>query len=1593
MADKLFNNALAQYDNEVKQSKGGLFGSLSNVLGSVTGIDINKLNKLADSLSGFDLSMFNLDNLKGYLTGFLKAQLNTLKALGNDTLNSIVNAGTNFTSNIIENLAKDIKKTLFIDDKTFCNTIKALYYTGGDLAYNNNYLRNTALKNDWIYTLKFCDQEYPIKYNIQYKDLQKDIDSCSKNSCWKNLDYIFEELMKDYNSIMLDYNKHKNILSLLKENDPNYKNEKEIVDELEKTIYSYKEIMLNSFKNLIVYSYSYIRSSDIKHFFDKYPSILKPKYFGTTDDEYNNKFIINSSDINIMMPFYSEKELSSSDKATLNNIENQTSVENNYTTNTNNKSEIIGSNLFNNALNNYMNKINDEKGILTKEALTRGSQSVIEKSRDVYTSGRKNQKRVIYKEKNVSDYIEDAFKSDKYILPRNQNIKTIYILLTNKSIFGENIMVNEDFYNRCKYKSVSNLSNSIDKVKGMIPTFGIVQGIFDLTDALESTIYNYEQSVESSLFNPKTKSIEKINEILVNNFINIETTTDYIKYPEPDNIKKEIDSETGKTEIQPDDYVGTESSNKGTENEIRKEIEKETNSELKKEISNKTRYLNNLSMIQKRDIIIKYIEQLYNLLLDKNIDNIYINDFYSKLIFLIFGIKNQTDPSTLNDIFKTSTNETLTSNLTIMLSIYVLKNLNKYITFDKIDDFIKNKILNSYYETMYCMEYEMFLISFLRNVFLYDSDYLSTYCKNMFNISKKQLQKLIDNKTDNSIYYKLKDLMTNYYKNYDRFGIFGYNNKNKRIQYTNIEFGDFNSITSNSTGVYFLASLNSPINGIFYLPANNTDIQNTNINNGNWTDSIELFDNVLFINNDKYIYTVLKNNPKNIFKTDIEDYQNWEIKTIDEYKKIFLISKNNSGVKIYNESTGNFDNTLITTGGNFKIKKSKYLGYVFYSDKTDSPICTYNNINFSSLGFSNKINNFIEYVEEVTITVPGESLPDGGQGPSTTRTDYIYHMLISSIIGLKDANSTSSSMSFIPPIQVKDTSINNINCYICENNNEYYIIGLLENSYIKKLTLDLKSNETPSSKLFTVGESLISDITKISDIYETIQNLYIIGVKNENKKLFAFKNDILTEQSGINSEYINNFNIEEYIFNNENTEILHIITDKIEDFLMKNNNNWSSMLNEEDRKPGWNINIFQKDVFLTNNINELGIYLLNNNSFNKTNITDGKWIIKETPNNYFALSCDGYNKGIRISSKNTISFTNIGTTNITYNDFKGSHYDKYNFNTLFIGTERKYTKFNIDNPKYDLDEFIYELGTTELNKLAIDYTNKIFDYLLDSIINKLLDDKTYCIKIDINNNKPDLNKIYYIKKENLDKSNGKLYDIINDKFIEDNEEIKKYIEESKDGLISIKNVTEFNKNIEYFDKIDKNRYEMIKNGEDPEYTIDDVIIFDKYTKIDKKIIKIPNPNEIYYIKQGDKFIPVTNITVWDKNTEYYIKGEGNLDTIIKENEEMFNSFDSLEKNSNLHLDLSDLSNAKNEFDIDDEEIINNIILDQIINTGDKNAFRYLLNFEAEKRKMYISTINVDANLEDPNYNKFHSYTSNEYLNSDDFDLDLISNIL
>ncbi len=1410
-------SALTQYDNEVTKTtnsngnfKGKLGGGFNNSLKSIGSSSflsdkVNQLNELAkNKLNGLLGGLGNFLNLGdknflsealngllgkavGALSGYLNNALQMLKALGTDTLRQITNASINYIANILEDYVNNIKSSIYIDDKVFSATIEGLYYSGADLAYNDHYLRKQCLKRDWVETLKFVDEKYELKYDCTYTNLDSDIKVCSMNSCHKNLFYIFEKLsakITEYNNLIIDSDKKIDTFTKTENYTDNAEYQKEV--KLNNQYKSDKErlekLMVSGLKNLIVYSYTYTTASDIRKFFTTFPDILKPSYYGSTDTKYNKQYMFDEKDCSTMLPFFTKHDLSKSDVALMEEISKQSSLLDKYNEKSfnSNKFTEARATLNNSTSSSYekgkayaiiqreearynsLKSQDDRSSSLALTALTKGAKGVHQDSRARYPMQNGLKNKVKYRDEDLSNFLDDTFNTkDQYTVPRNKNIKAIYILLTSKEIYSDSYMENIVFYKRCKYKTMTTLNAAADKALGLLGTSFLAQATYDISDAIDGSAYRYTKQVEKFLLNPKTN----ISDIAA--AANVTFDEDNLEIEEV--VSDETD-ENGNESKTPTIYrsaaVPTNNNTELTESngvnpESISELEKEADKNLsvKKEIADSVRYTESLPMMSKKAMLLNYLVKFYDLCINYGVDEREFKKAYGRLTQYIFS-KNIKDP---NDLYGTlldnATNESLTRNIQIIISIQKTGTLLRIM-----------KAENSQYKNIYVklfdlvcnsLNLESSTSSFVQMTFNYDKEHLSSLLKHYYLKQLNYLKSINDKSNPNyKNFYTFKDSMTKSFVGFDRNGVFGYSEEKDRLRYTNIETGDWRAIHySPKHGTFFAGSMNTKGNGIMKLNESIEELRSTNITSGNWLKIVEFNDNLFFINEDQSIWYW---NGSSVVKTNITDYDKWEFDLFESYDIIFLKGTNNNGIKIWRNNS--FE-TITDAGDGWvyeSLNNNSY--YILYPSRTAgmsyvfdiSKIFTPTNVRDSIVSWFLTVPQ-LTYTYEESAPSPENGGESGTGGTSGTGTDgtgnggtggeeqtitvtviqFQCHLLISTkTTGVWDCMSALSDTTLFVPSNTQPQLLTKF------DQDKINILYRKTNANSSCWCIDGKNIYSIDFVSVKDGGSAIPDISgnKVIERKTTDTQLLTGGVVSYDitntlcTKFGIFAEQVKVLENGSSTTELWYYDKESYE-NNRNKIADKSISglsffvgeDGVTSFCKSSDNYFictktgmnQLLTNENDIKPGWILEYVNNKFYMVNHTNPLGIKLIRNNVAENTNITDGYWNVTASDTKIFALSIKNTNKGIRYTSvNNPTNFGVISKSPYNYQDVYGYSYDPER-KVMYFGSCRDELLLDIDAINYDIDLYIYILTLYQIKQKLQGFANENSSVGLNLVLDKL----------------------------------------------------------------------------------------------------------------------------------------------------------------------------------------------------------------------------------------------------------------------------------
>ena len=1513
---KKYSNAASEYDNIIEPSKkkGGLLSSLksklSDSLNTISGGLFGKLNELKSKLMSFDLSALT-SKLKGLLGSFLDNALDMLKDMANDALNSLKNAGKNFAMNIAEQFYNDIKATLYIEDIIFSKTIEALYYTGADLAYNNHYIRNSALSRDWNYTLKFVDKQYKIEYSLQYNKLEDDLKTAAKNGCFKNISYMFESMRKFRNSTNSQIALTNNNISALNYDEVTQKALKNTVNTLTNSLDKYDELMVKYTYILITYSYTSFTTNRVKELIKEANGIILPKYFGKPADKYSKRYNFNTTDCKRMMPDYTQT-LSNTDKKTLQEIDEQNQENQEEADELRDnadksleaakglenaasfaKSQNIDSKIVNQITqqatfykanakikewrSKYESKLSSQNRALSKTALTSGVKKVAEDNRARYHKNYDGSSvKFIGSLADGIDNFSNKFDNN-FISLRNKYIKAIYILLSSEEIYGSNRMVNEVFYNRCKMKTSNVLNSALNKATGLLGASSIVQSVYDISDVIDGSAYNYLKKVENWLYDPKTNvnigaQVNTIGSMFYDPDINNVTFT--IEDSESNNI---INTSDMSAVIKNPNIVALPSSDSTVSNEeVYNELETKMsqNSSSKKKILDISRYVDKIPIGTKRDILIKYMTWFYDNIQVRGISKAIAGECLSRLVYSIFGRTGFTSTGNLDSLFTNTTNSALNKNLQTFISISVLNLAKEYLRLDKYDNDTAGEISDIFDMAAYLFAIEVKNTSFAKAVFLYDIDYMKTLFKQKYESEIKQLKTLNTPNDPNNYnnFYPTKDNMTKTYDGFDRFGIFGFDERSGFIvKYTNVITGDWNSILVTTEGTFFGGSDFTKENGIRYLDEDSDTIRTTSVKSGTWN-IIERNKRTFFINNTGDLYTWNSTN-KDVNKILTKEGNKYEYIEFPEYDLIIANGKSNNGLMIFNGTT--FDN-LSTSGSNFKYFREKNF-LIFYASEGSSKVIAIDITNSNKIVYltseSCSLTTPIRFTETHTTTITSTItpiLPDGTQGTpittTTTNSKYKHHILFGRLDngGVYDCVNMCDTKNNYTYSWERDTTISlNNSLYLVKLGNNIMAIKLnssktdLENACIIKPILNhsYTSNITDNGDGKT--ENNASILIEYNKGYEDVEYIHQYAEASN----FSLINDILFFKANYLIDSSNNIWEYRFFVHNYNDNRLYNMNVTNKDSIYFYNPNYINLnlIFGRDRNtnqlyyynPGNRtvklllddskylvddikyIPINRQYAQLYSNTPNFGVILYNNdsNSVDKTNLTSGNYKILEGNKYYYALSQNGTNKGVLYSKKPKFDFIDISESELNRYDMPAFSYDS-KLKRVYIGVERSKSVLNVDSIKYDINEYIFLKNDYQLYKDMESSNNNITDSILSDVSTKLSG-------IDPNNIRP-------LTSEELENGpiSGKEY------FISD---------ETTGNLISVGD------SLESFDP-NENYYAEYNSSKD----------INSFTRLSPDEIKQgPNINTIYYKKDIDtgKLVSVGIITKFDPSIDYFIKNE------------------------------------------------------------------------------------------------------------------------
>lgn len=1419
-----YNNKLSESNN--KFSIAGLKNKITDAVNEMSNKNIAGLNELGASGGLGALGKNLLDKLASAAKDFAKNAVSMVTDMAKDALNQAINAGIAFVGNIVEDLISNIEKAIYLPDELVLTTLKGSYEVGADLAYHDHTIREFALTHDLVKTLEwvdeqYCDKGYPIKYNSSYADLQRDLDIVAKNSCWKNLKYMYKSMYKERNDNIIERDSEETYINtyfgtseakqaqpkIFAEHDDTYKAYKDKVNTIER-------LMVQYFRILITYSYTYVNVSAVKEFFDAFPDVLVPKYYGITDDKYGKAFNFSASNMNVMMPFFKQHEKSATDEF----VSEFALI---------NDSKVSGNIAYENSVNGNNSKLNEfrenvynkqsEKGAsLMQTAFKGGSSGVIEEIEDQYYQ---NADGIVVKknDKVVRNGIASFLEEPQYITQRNKNIKAIYSYLSSDVIFADKKMVNQTFYERCKYKTDDILTDSLSKAKGILGSSHLVQSIFEIGDFLDSTGYKFIMSSADYIFNPKDnvalKNFGDNYSDTISNFSSLDDITKYLEEAQQNSEYAENMSggttgnttgtttggssgNTGNTDGSSGSTGDTTGSTQGSysdpsrinDNVTRIEEEIVSNDTIRAKLESVFRFIDEIPLVQQRNIILKYFNFFYNEMTKSNVPEKFISDTCSKMMNYVFGSPGHKDFTNLARLMDSMDVRYIKTCLRIIIGLYYLNNLIDEL---KLYNNYKNVINKEFRLSMSMMIREVQSTGFTKTIYQYDQHFLQSLTKQTYYKALDDMRTLSDKTTrkDHMLLSKL-DNMTRTFIGFNRGGIMGWDDVSQKIKYTDYDIGDYYDVKCTKNGTFVSGATLSNSVGILKYEYPEDKFTKTNITSGSF--DIYDFNNGTFFKNVDTGEILYWNGTYCVSKLSFINYEtgkDFELKQLPN-DLIICVSSTNNGLYYWNNTTKNFVN-VDNIGGQYSWYSIKNGLLMFSKSNSTAGVYVANTEKIEKVnGLTGNFSSFVDYESRVTATgtyqpptppTTDGSTPQQPPAQSISAICNVYNIVLSRqtkglvrIYTISDTTIYDIKFNYVAPEdpqkeQYHDERLlfapptnsgSSASCYIIHDRkdipptqyNEY--LDTIEYHYFKTQFTVTIAGQLPGS---TFKASTYINYDDFKDVFESSTSGSII--KTSNKKTDGLTLNYLTD-SGLffifdNIWYYYNDRLRATVkfpdgttrpvsdykfidFNNKvfctsDTEILYFSESFYSSYY--NHITINHVLDEKDRVKGWKFDTIKCKTseyntkyleYLTNTETPIGsrFYNTSTNKAININLNSGYWKIYFANSKFIAVAYNSCNDGIRKANYSMTPLFNEINDAVNFGSYSNGDYD-YKSKRLYLCSNRENTIWNIDKIPYDIDEFIYPLDEYYMQKIVINHNEQSMSDLIDIMESKYDNDEVY----------------------------------------------------------------------------------------------------------------------------------------------------------------------------------------------------------------------------------------------------------------------------
>lgn len=444
---------------------------------------MNKFNLdklLSTMMSAIDKNLPFSSLFKDGIQGIFSNFLTQLKSDANETWGFLKSASGTFLQTLADKFKGILLSRIYVPDVIFLAGLYPLAGIGSNIAYKNHYIRNLCFKHDMPLSLAYVDSLEGIRYTVENNKGVSEAMKAARYGSFNVAFYIMRELQKELKELEgcypLPNDYDRTIQEGMRKNyETKIKESKTIIDFLESTIQN--ETALNLLPQYVAAKKDYEDNSKMMNMLainneDKYMKDPQYKTIQTLiDRSYKNLYKIMKT---IIVNSYSNL----TPKIVLNAL-----IEFNL------KPSAFGT---------------DDKKYGQIARITRSDLNIMlpffkpKKSKSLIGSVSD-----VTKKSSLIPDLEPTF-----IIPRNVNNKSIYILLASKNIQKE-YMTNKEWYERLKYPVYSTLISSLDKSFAGLLDVGIGKNLVGVIKTVEEAFYIYGKSLEPYLFNPA--SIEYIS--------------------------------------------------------------------------------------------------------------------------------------------------------------------------------------------------------------------------------------------------------------------------------------------------------------------------------------------------------------------------------------------------------------------------------------------------------------------------------------------------------------------------------------------------------------------------------------------------------------------------------------------------------------------------------------------------------------------------------------------------------------------------------------------------------------------------------------------------------------------------------------------------------------------------------------------------------------------------------------------------------------------------------------------------------------------------------------------------------------------------